>query len=358
MLLRKSDAGAESQRQVKRLVLFLSACCMLAGSGVVPAADEVARYTNPVGGAITMGDPFILREEGRFFLYGTTSTGDGFKAWSSTNLTEWTELGFVFSKDADTWGQNTFWAPEAFRYRDKYYLVYSCQPADTKSFSARICLAVADTPEGPFKEVYAPWFDNDWSCIDGHVFVDTDGTPYLFFTKVGVTDPPPKRFLLGINYGVRLKPDLSGVDGQPVLCTQADQPWELPADGRSRCTEGSFVFSRGGTYYLTYSANHYAEPFYGIGYATAPSPLGPWTKSPYNPLVEVDLDRGISGPGHNCVITSPDGKELFMVYHTHADPEQPSGRRVVNLDRLIVAEDGRLKLVGPTRTPQPLPSGM
>lgn len=161
-----------------------------------------------------------------------------------------------------------------------------------------------------------------------------------------------------MNYGVKLKRDLSGNDGDPVLCTQADQPWELPAEGRSRCTEGPFVFEQNGTYYLTYSANHYAESFYGIGYATAPHPLGPWTKSPDNPLVAADLSRGISGPGHNCVMPSPDGSELFMVYHSHADLARPGGPRVVNLDRLVIQEDGRLKLIGPTKTPQPLPAGL
>jgi hypothetical protein len=54
------------------------------------------------------------------------------------------------------------------------------------------------------------------------------------------------------------------------------------------------------------------------------------------------------------VIKAPDGT-LFMVYHAHADPEQPSGRRTVNLDRLELKADGRLNLIGPTRSPQPLP---
>ena len=50
------------------------------------------------------------------------------------------------------------------------------------------------------------------------------------------------------------------------------------------------------------------------------------------------------------------GKELIIVYHTHADPTKPSGERVVNIDRLQFDEDGRLKITGPTRSPQPMPS--
>jgi len=175
---------------------------------------------------------------------------------------------------------------------------------------------------------------------------------------VGVIETPTKRYLSGAIYGVKLRSDLSDIDGEPVLCTQADQPWELPEAGRSRCNEGPFVFKRGEVYYMTYSANHYAEPFYGIGYATAQSPLGPWSKSPLNPLVSQRPEIGVSGPGHNCVISSRDGKELYMIYHTHADPTNPSSRRTVNMDRLSVQPDGRLTFTGPTRTPQPFPSGL
>ena len=48
---------------------------------------------------------------------------------------------------------------------------------------------------------------------------------------------------------------------------------------------------------------------------------------------------------------------MFIVYHSHADPKKPSGERVVNIDRLQFDEDGKLKIQGPTRSPQPMPSG-
>ncbi len=337
---------------------LLLGIALLLAAPHISAATAATHYTNPIAGSITMGDPFILVHEGRFFLYGTTAVNEGFKCWSSTNLLNWTDHGLAFRESETSWGGKTFWAPEVFRYRNRFFMVYSCEPATNTSFAARICLAVSDQPTGPFKELRAPLFDNGWSCIDGHIFVDADGTPYLYFAKVGVIPPPPRRYLSGIVYGVRLKADLSGIEGEPVLCTQADQPWELPESGRSRCNEGAFVFKARNTYYLTYSANHYAEPFYGIGYATSKSPLGPWTKSTTNPLVAQDKARGISGPGHNCVIHSPDGKEQFVVYHTHTDPANPGGSRSVNLDRLVIEPNGSLKLLGPTRTPQLLPSGL
>ena len=91
--------------------------------------------------------------------------------------------------------------------------------------------------------------------------------------------------------------------------------------------------------------------------ATADAPLGPWTKDPDNPLAGTDRAVGYSGAGHNSITTSPDSTEHFMVYHTHADPEHPENQqRTVNIDRMRF-EDGQLVLDGPTRSPQPLPSG-
>lgn len=342
--------------------LNLVALALAALSGP-PSEEREAGYVNPVGGAMRMGDPFVLRHGGQYFLYGTNAP-DGFKYWTSPNLRDWKACGYAYRRGGGSWGGKTFWAPEVAVYGEKLYMVYSSQPSDVKTFAARICLAVADSPAGPFKDIHAPLFDIGWSCIDGHMFLDEDGRPYLFFVRVGARgdahSPSGDGHLFGDIYCVALEKDLSGILGKPTLCLQADQPWELsttPGHVRTRTNEGPFVFKRGAVYYLTYSSHHYADPLYGIGYATSKSPLGPWTKSEANPLVSKNLSIGVSGPGHSSITTSPDGKELFLIYHTHADAKHPSGRRTVNIDRLTIDATGDLKFHGPTRSPQPLPSG-
>ena len=69
----------------------------------------------------------------------------------------------------------------------------------------------------------------------------------------------------------------------------------------NRCNEGVTVIKKGKTYYMTYSANDTGFEFYGIGIATAPHPLGPWTKYDDNPLMTTDLSKGVSSPGHNSI---------------------------------------------------------
>ena len=72
--------------------------------------------------------------------------------------------------------------------------------------------------------------------------------------------------------------------------------------------------------------------------------------------VLVSTNAKISGSGHNSVTNSPDGSELFIVYHIHTDPGHPSGDRQVCIDRMGFREDGSLYVTGPTHTPQPIPS--
>ncbi|HEY6956861.1 MAG TPA: family 43 glycosylhydrolase, partial [Flavisolibacter sp.] len=105
------------------------------------------------------------------------------------------------------------------------------------------------------------------------------------------------------------------------------------------------------------SSNYFGGQNYAVGYATGKSPLGPFTKSPTNPVLQKNTDRGgsVSGTGHNNITYSADGKEMFCVYH--ARTSKTGDQRVVFIDRMKV-KNGKLTVLGPTTTPQRLPSGV
>jgi beta-xylosidase len=332
------------------LMLLLAACRAPERDLELAAAE--ATYTNPVGGdSLLMGDPFVLKHDGQYYLFGTTDPNRGFRVYTSPDLVRWQEAGFAYERSDTTWGQPPFWAPEVLHYRDRFYMTYSAR--DPASGHLLTALAVSDRPEGPYRDLHAPWFDLGHSAIDSHLFVDDDGQPYVYFSKNGMQDG----YSFGIIYGAPVERDLRGLAAAPVLLMQAEQDWERINYAENRANEGSFVLKHEGRYYMTYSANHTFRPGYGIGVATADAPLGPWTKDPDNPLAGTDRAVGYSGAGHNAITTSPDGTERFMVYHTHADPDHPENQqRTVNIDR-IRFEEGQLVLDGPTRSPQPLPSG-
>ena len=336
----------------------------LTGVGILLATAGIAQthntYTNPLrtadGKMIRVADPFVFRYDSLYYMTGTTRQNSGFDCYSSPDLVHWTFLGEAYTKPEGHPGTGGFWAPEVFVYRGKFYMTYSSYNPKTRIMLTS--LAVADSPEGPYRDLYSPWFDFGYSAIDCHIFQDDDPerSLYLFFSRN--TSRPG--ISIGQNYVVRLKDDLSGTMGAPEIVVEADQPWEMVDWESNRATEGAFVFKYNGKYYMTYSANNTGYEYYGVGYATADHPMGPWTKAEENPILATDLSRGVSSPGHNSIVFSPDSTERFIIYHRHADPEgaRPSFDRVVCIDRLVIDSVGRLRVVGPTSTPQPMPSGV
>src|SRR3954447_7792477 len=97
-----------------------------------------------------------------------------------------------------------------------------------------------------------------------------------------------------------------------------------------RWEEGSTTFAhrnRGRTtYYLTYSANNWETPAYGVGYAIADNPLGPWRKAPSNPILQQNAQIGMFSTGHGDVELSPDGREMFYVHHGRPSATDPQRR--------------------------------
>jgi GH43 family beta-xylosidase len=133
-----------------------------------------------------------------------------------------------------------------------------------------------------------------------------------------------------------------------------------------RWEEGSTTFAHtyGGktAYYLTYSANNWQSPFYGVGYAVADSPLGPYKKAAANPILAQNAQIGMYGPGHGSLAFSPDGREAFYVHHGRPTPD--ASQRRLYTDRLTI-DDHSLDSTGhpalaihASTSDEPVPSGV
>lgn len=130
-----------------------------------------------------------------------------------------------------------------------------------------------------------------------------------------------------------------------------------------RWAEGSTTVKRyvhgRAVYYLTYSANNFATPQYGVGYATSSSPLGPWHKYAGNPILSQDATIGVYSTGHGSIIASPDGRELYYVHHARPTPD--TYRRLYT-DRLRLsgsdAEGNPVMSIDASTGDEPIPPGV
>ncbi len=307
-------------------------------------------FKNPID--IRTADPVILYYEGRYYLYGTNNRS-GFAVFSSEDLSEWKLEGMAFESYEGFYGVDCFWAPEVYYHDGKFVMVFSCRDANKRH---SITIATSDSPVGPFKDVCngKPLYAPDYSVIDGNILFDDDGKVYMYYSKDCSTN-----IVNGIHeshlYVVELSPELDRVISEPTYCTSPDCEWEKLSGNEWRWNEGPCCFKRNGIYYLMYTANYYASIHYAVGYATSNSPKGPFVKAAHNPILKSDGDTTM-GTGHNNYFFSPDGSEMFTVYHSLRNRKNNDDGRVPNIDKMIFDEDGKLTINGPTVTEQPMPS--
>jgi beta-xylosidase len=296
-------------------------------------ATAAKTYRNPLAGGQSFADPHVIRVDGKYYLYATTHTA-GYDAFVSDDLVHWENKGRVFNDS-----RGGAWAPDVFynqRGDGKFYLYYTDNIADAKPGGPRkqIGVAVAAGPLGPFQDKSPLAAD----AIDAHLFRDDDGKFYLYYVELTG----------GFKIKVQPMADPLRRQGDANMVIHPTEPWEKTS---GEVTEGPFMLKRNGVYYLMYSGTGADSPDYGIGYATAKSPLGPFEKFAGNPIVH----RGgrVLGPGHHCVIEGP-GKKLWLVYHQKWD-DGKNFRRFLAIDPMWFDEQGVIHARISRETDEPAP---
>lgn len=311
-------------------------------------------YTNPVYDQ-DFPDPFVLRFEGRYYAYGTGPAADGkmLKQLSSPDLVHWEAHGGAL-ESLRLEGAEEYWAPEV-AYRDgTFYLYYATGRTEDPDHHLRV--ATASHPLGPWKDAGTNLTPHEIFAIDAHPFQDpADGEWYLFYAN----DVPQGPYA-GTGIVVDRLLSMTHLEGnpRPVLRPFADwQVFELQRavkQGLDWYTiEGPFVCARGGKYVCFYSGGRWENPNYGVGYALADHPLGPWRDAEHGagPSILKTVPGHVIGPGHNSVVAGPDGITDYIVYHGW-DPGCTA--RYPRIDRL--KWDGARPIChGPTWEPQPRP---
>ena len=339
------------------LLFGLAAALSAAALTELPSVrqDASTYFKSPYTGMVGVADPFILYDEATatYYLY---STGGHFLCYRSQTLKVWEKLDDAYAVTDKTFGTEKYWAPEVYKVGDAFYMVYSAARDVGGVTRHSIGVATSQSPAGPFTDLYDhPLYDPGYNVIDASLLFDGDKI-YLYYSRDCSENLIDGKKVSQV-CGIEVKSDLSGIVGEPAVLTTPTEPWETKT-GSTLWNEGPCVLKQNGVYYLMYSANYFGSASYCVGYATASSPLGPYKKAPENPILEGD-GKATAGTGHCNYFRSPDGSELYLVYHSRANIAEPTkGSRMLCIDRLVITGDGRLRINGPSSSMQPIPSGV
>lgn len=346
------------------------------------------------------GDPAVLKTDEGYWLVATSNDAlDAFPILHSQDLKRWEHKGFVFPEgQAPAWSAHgrhvgDFWAPEMAKVGDEYWLAFT---AREKSNALAIGLAKAPHPTGPWRDIGEPLIARhgvnttglpddptmpllSGGVIDSHIFIDDDGSRYLFWKRdtngvwprplaglltdlpeliealfASETDrttaafcaaarpwantrrPMERYFLMGplieavlgswehVRQVLQTVPEAAAiVDAMatPIHGQALDESGHLIGEDRivlvndqlweGHLIEGPWVTKQDGRYYMFYAGNDFGTPAYGIGYAVADTPLGPYRKPRPDPLLK--STRTWWAPGHASVGPGLNGQpQLFF----------------------------------------------
>lgn len=288
---------------------------------------------------INVRDPYVLKHEGKYYLYGTRSAttwglADGFDAYVSEDMENWEGPIEIFHNNGDFWADRCYWAPECYFYEGGFYLVATFASED-KNMGTQILRS--ESPLGPFAiHSNGPVTPKAWKCLDGTIYFKEDGTPYMVFGRSFQDDPK------GEMYSVQLSKDLSKAVDQPrLLFAASEAPWSTPIPFAKKefDIEGDVYFvdgpclhrTRSGKLLMLWSswgARGYAV---GLAYASNGEIDGEW--------IHVEAPFYGENGGHGMLFED-NGDELQYILHYPNDlyKERPQCMKVKETDDLLYLE--------------------
>jgi len=279
---------------------------------------------------IHLRDPFVLPvpEENMYYLFGTGWTlpdGPGFMVYHSSDLKEWHGPSVAFQYRVGFWSDREYWAPEVHKYRDRYYMFASFK---ANGLSRGTQILVSNKPGGTYEPLTEkPITPEDWECLDGTLFIDDAGQPWMVFCHewLQVGD--------GEISAIPLSDDLKQRTGDPILLFRASEAaWVVDMGGekRGKVTDGPFFHRMAnGSLVMLWSSFSKSGYCQAIAVSESGKLNGPW-RHPEKPIREED-------GGHGMLFRTFDG-DLRLILHqpNHGAPAIPTIMKVAEQDNTLI----------------------
>lgn len=244
-------------------------------------------------------DPFILTDFKNHKYYFYYSKMRDIICLESTDLTNWENPKKVFENNGE---YNLNWAPEFHYYRGSYYWLATLRSGNEHK---GCYIFRADKPYGLYKKHSQRITPPQWSCLDGTLYVDDNGNPYMVFCHEYI-DFADRNGEMRV---VKLKSDLTAVDGESILLFKAKDN-AFSTDG---ITDGPFIYrAENGDLVMLWSK--YKDSIYAVLTARSKNGImGPWIQDE-KPLFS---DNG----GHAMVFSDLNGNKK-ITFHVPNSPNE------------------------------------
>ena len=272
---------------------------------------NTTQFNNPISYS-DAPDPFITYDPDTGYYYALHTQGDRIEIYRHKHAAEViiegeTKVIYRATGENAVWGD--IWAPEMHKGPDGLWYIYTSSRITKDPGEKRIFVlgSLTADPFGEWEYKGKPAYDI--FSIDPTVYTAPDGTQYMCYSRVD----PQKGQVLDI---AKMMNPYTCYNGKTIA--KAELEWELvePYVGSKAILEGPFFLESNGRLFIIYSANgcwsnHYALgvlEYTGGDLCSAKS----WKKHP-EPLLTYGND--VYGPGHASFFKSPDGSEVWCVYH-------------------------------------------
>ncbi|WWD21561.1 hypothetical protein CI109_106047 [Kwoniella shandongensis] len=282
---------------------------LLAALGLARAAS----FTNPIQNS--GADPFIVYDHDTSSYYLTITTGSGLQLISAPTIDGLRTGGHRRQayQNATMVRSPTVWASEIHKVDGSWYIYYS-------HGERPYALKGGATPNDPFPGPPVQLYDK--FGIDGTVLV-VSSTNYFVWSCFSIdassVDTP------GSSLCIAPLTTPTTIDKTKIaVISRPEEAWEENLGNINEAPQPLYWM---GDTYLTFSASDCRSPEYSLGllHLTGSDPLDPasWTKIKDGPVFS--SGNGEYGPGHNGIFASPDGTELWNVYHAVTNPAGSCG---------------------------------
>jgi len=264
------------------------------------ACSDGRVFNNPVLDGADYPDPGVILEDGVYYAVTTTNNDESekFPIHTSTNLQDWTLIGYVFNEtNFPPWSKTNyeFWAPEIHKFDDEYRVYFTSRDIEVNQLS--IGVATSKNVAGPYKCLDRPLISRI-DVIDSTV-MRSNNTLMLAWVEYN-----------NITIGNLSTDGLSFKDNRTVSLFGPDLPWEGPT------AEGPWYMFRNGYHNLFYSGNNMCTDLYALGVARSRTAEGPYEKLKEPLLVSNDKFKG---PGHGSIVKDIVNDGWAFVHHAWKD---------------------------------------